>query len=62
MSVTVGVIGCGGISRFHFSGLKKAGANVKNGYPLDSTSPYLWGLMRSWYGCGPACTACWIRR
>ena len=28
MSVTVGVIGCGGISRFHFSGLKKAGAKV----------------------------------
>jgi predicted dehydrogenase len=28
MSITVGVIGCGGISRFHFSGLQKAGASV----------------------------------
>ncbi|MFA6134598.1 MAG: Gfo/Idh/MocA family oxidoreductase [Phycisphaerae bacterium] len=29
MSITVGVIGCGGISRFHFSGLGKAGAKIK---------------------------------
>lgn len=29
MSVTVGVIGCGGIARFHFAGLEKAGARVK---------------------------------
>ena len=29
MSVTFGVIGCGGISRFHFSGLAKAKANVR---------------------------------
>jgi predicted dehydrogenase len=28
MSVTVGVIGCGGIARFHFSGLEKAGARI----------------------------------
>ena len=28
MSVTVGVIGCGSISRFHFSGLEKANARV----------------------------------
>ncbi len=28
MSVTVGVIGCGNISRFHFSGLEQAGAQV----------------------------------
>jgi predicted dehydrogenase len=29
MSVIAGVIGCGNISRFHFSGLEKAGATVK---------------------------------
>ncbi|MFH1969067.1 MAG: Gfo/Idh/MocA family oxidoreductase [Verrucomicrobiota bacterium] len=29
MKITVGVIGCGNISRFHFSGLEKAGARVK---------------------------------
>ncbi len=29
MSVTVGVIGCGGIARFHFAGLEKAGARIK---------------------------------
>src|SRR3989304_6141319 len=29
MSVIAGVIGCGNISRFHFSGLEKAGAIVK---------------------------------
>ena len=29
MSVTAGVIGCGNISRFHFSGLEKAGARIK---------------------------------
>ncbi|MBF0244237.1 MAG: Gfo/Idh/MocA family oxidoreductase [Planctomycetes bacterium] len=29
MKVTVGVIGCGNISRFHFSGLEKAGARIK---------------------------------
>ena len=29
MSITVGVIGCGNISRFHFAGLEKAGAKVK---------------------------------
>jgi predicted dehydrogenase len=28
MSITVGVIGCGGISKFHFAGLEKAGARV----------------------------------
>ncbi|MFA5205017.1 MAG: Gfo/Idh/MocA family oxidoreductase [Lentisphaeria bacterium] len=27
--VTVGVVGCGNISRFHFSGLEKAGARIK---------------------------------
>ena len=29
MQITAGVIGCGSISRFHFSGLEKAGARVK---------------------------------
>jgi predicted dehydrogenase len=29
MSVTIGVVGCGGISSFHFSGFKKAGSKVK---------------------------------
>lgn len=29
MQILAGVIGCGNISRFHFSGLEKAGANVK---------------------------------
>lgn len=29
MSVVAGVIGCGNISRFHFSGLEKAGARIK---------------------------------
>ena len=29
MAITVGVIGCGSISRFHFSGLAKAGARIK---------------------------------
>lgn len=29
MGITVGVIGCGSISRFHFPGLAKAGARVK---------------------------------
>lgn len=28
MSISVGVVGCGNISRFHFSGLEKAGARV----------------------------------
>jgi predicted dehydrogenase len=28
MSVAVGVIGCGGIARFHFAGLEKAGAKI----------------------------------
>ena len=28
MSITVGIIGCGNISRFHFSGLEKAGAKI----------------------------------
>ena len=34
----------------------------KTGYPLGSTSPYPWGLMRLWYGCGSTCTACWTNR
>jgi len=29
MKITAGVIGCGNISKFHFSGLEKAGATVK---------------------------------
>ena len=29
MNINVGVIGCGNISRFHFSGLEKAGARVR---------------------------------
>lgn len=29
MSITAGVIGCGNISHFHFSGLEKAGARIK---------------------------------
>ena len=29
MGVVAGVIGCGGISRFHFAGLEKAGARIK---------------------------------
>jgi len=29
MNPVVGIIGCGGISRFHFSGLEKAGVNIK---------------------------------
>jgi predicted dehydrogenase len=29
MSITVGVIGCGNIAQFHFSGLEKVGARVK---------------------------------
>ncbi|MDP6380324.1 MAG: Gfo/Idh/MocA family oxidoreductase, partial [Phycisphaerae bacterium] len=29
MALTAGVIGCGNIVRFHFSGLEKAGARVK---------------------------------
>jgi len=29
MNIVAGVIGCGNIARFHFSGLQKAGARVK---------------------------------
>jgi len=28
MTITVGVIGCGSISKFHFAGLEKAGARI----------------------------------
>jgi len=35
MSITVGVIGCGNIAQFHFSGLEQAGARVKWVSDLD---------------------------
>ena len=42
MSVTVGVIGCGGIARFHFAGLEKAGATVKWVCDLRSEAAKPW--------------------
>ena len=42
MSVVVGVIGCGNISRFHFSGLQKAGATVKWVCDLNEVAARPW--------------------
>jgi predicted dehydrogenase len=42
MSITVGVVGCGSISRFHFSGLEKAGARVKWVCDLDEARARPW--------------------
>lgn len=42
MSVIVGVIGCGNISRFHFSGLEKAGATVKWVCDLNEAAARPW--------------------
>ena len=43
MKITAGVIGCGNISRFHFSGLEQAGARVKWVCDLfeNNASPYV---------------------
>jgi predicted dehydrogenase len=38
----VGVIGCGGIARFHFSGLAKAGAQVRWACDLDEQAARPW--------------------
>lgn len=40
---TFGIVGCGNISRFHFSGLKKAGADVVHVVDLDENAaqPYV---------------------
>jgi len=40
--VTVGVVGCGGISRFHFSGFEKAGAKVKWVCDLNEAAARPW--------------------
>lgn len=42
MSVVTGVIGCGNISRFHFSGLEKAGATVKWVCDLNEAAARPW--------------------
>ena len=42
MSITVGVIGCGNISKFHFSGLAKAGARVKWVCDLNEAAARPW--------------------
>jgi len=42
MGIAVGVVGCGNIARFHFSGLEKAGARVKWVCDLDE------GRARPW--------------
>ncbi|NOY79571.1 MAG: Gfo/Idh/MocA family oxidoreductase [Kiritimatiellaeota bacterium] len=42
MAITAGVIGCGNISRFHFSGLEKAGVTVKWVCDLDETAARPW--------------------
>lgn len=42
MAITVGVIGCGHISQFHFSGLAKAGARVKWVCDLDEALARPW--------------------
>ncbi|MHB8997863.1 MAG: Gfo/Idh/MocA family protein [Armatimonadota bacterium] len=42
MPVTTGVIGCGNISRFHFSGLAKAGATVKWVCDLNEAAARPW--------------------
>ena len=34
----------------------------KSGYALDSTTPYPWGWMMDWYGCGSTWAACWTSR
>ena len=42
MAVTVGMIGCGHIARFHFAGLKKAGARVKWVCDLNAQAARPW--------------------
>lgn len=42
MSLNVAVIGCGNISKFHFSGLKKAGAKVTWVCDLDEAAAARW--------------------
>jgi predicted dehydrogenase len=42
MTITAGVVGCGKISRFHFSGLEKAGANVKWVCDLSASNAKPW--------------------
>lgn len=42
MSVTVGMIGCGGISKFHFNGLEKVGAKVAWVCDLSSEAMAPW--------------------
>lgn len=42
MAVTAAVIGCGNISRFHFSGLEKAGARVKWVCDLQEDMAWPW--------------------
>lgn len=42
MPITAGVIGCGNISRFHFSGLEKAGARVKWVCDLNEAAARPW--------------------
>jgi predicted dehydrogenase len=42
MALTAGVIGCGGIARFHFSGLEKAGARVAWVCDLDEATARPW--------------------
>lgn len=42
MAITAGIIGCGNISRFHFSGLEKAGARLKWVCDLSETAAQPW--------------------
>ena len=42
MPITAGVIGCGNISRFHFSGLEKAGARIKWVCDLNEAAARPW--------------------
>ena len=42
MKIIAGVIGCGNISRFHFSGLEKCGAQVKRVCDLSETAARPW--------------------
>ncbi len=47
MALRVGVIGCGGISRFHFPGLERAGAQIRWVCDLDEAAAEPW---RARYG------------
>jgi len=42
MKIVAGIVGCGGIAKFHFSGLEKAGARIKWVCDLDESAARPW--------------------